>query len=134
MNDERIKKLLENRKGTLDETLGIEFIEITNEKVVGFMPVSKKVHQPFGILHGGASVVLAESLASIGAWYNLKDETKKAVGVEINANHLKSVKDGKITGTATPVRIGGKLHVWNIEMRNDQGELTCVSRCTLAIV
>lgn len=134
MNDERLKRLFENRKGTLDETLGIEFTEITKEKVVGFMHVQRKVHQPFGILHGGASVVLAESLASIGAWYNLKDESKKAVGVEINANHLKSVKDGKLTGTATPIRIGGKLHVWNIEMRDDAGDLTCVSRCTLAII
>ena len=123
--------LLKNRVGTLDTSLGIEFIEIGKSKLVASMPVTKNNKQPFGLLHGGASVALAESLASLGAWLNV-DETKfNIVGIEINANHLKAVRDGVVTGVATPIRIGNTLQVWEVILKDSSGDKTCISRCSL---
>ena len=98
------------------------------------MPVGPKVHQPFGILHGGASVVLAETVASIGASVNIDLGKQHAVGLEINANHIRAVHSGLVTGVATPIHKGRSTHVWYIEIRNDEGKLVCTSRCTLAII
>ncbi|AFZ66015.1 hotdog fold thioesterase [Deinococcus peraridilitoris] len=119
---------------TLMRTLGIEFVEVSKERVVARMPVVRRVHQPFGLLHGGASVALAETVASVGAWLNVAERGQGAVGLEINANHLRGVREGEVTATATPLHRGRSTHVWNIEIVNGQGQRICSSRCTLAIV
>jgi 1,4-dihydroxy-2-naphthoyl-CoA hydrolase len=114
--------------------LEIEILEATVDRVVATMPVQAKVHQPFGLLHGGASVALAETVASLGAYLNVMDSGMGAVGLEINANHLRGKKDGVVTATATPIHKGRITHVWQVEIRDEAGKMVCVSRCTLAIV
>lgn len=119
----------------MGRAIGIEFTHIAKDKLVATMPVNENTIQPFGILHGGASVVLAESLCSMGGWFLLESDTQAAVGLEINANHIRSVqKGGKVTGTARPINIGRKIHVWECEIRDEQDKLVCISRCTLAII
>jgi 1,4-dihydroxy-2-naphthoyl-CoA hydrolase len=98
------------------------------------MPVDSRTHQPYGMLHGGASVVLAETLGSIGSHFLVKDEGKAAVGVEVNANHLKSVVSGWVYGEAQIVHRGRKLHVWSIDLKNEDGEIICTSRLTVMII
>jgi uncharacterized protein (TIGR00369 family) len=119
---------------TLLTTLGIEIVEATRERVVGRMPVGPKVHQPFGLLHGGASVVLAETVASTGGWMNVDQESERIVGIEINANHLRAKRDGMLTATATPIHVGKRTHVWDVRINDEEGKAVCVSRCTLAVV
>ncbi len=120
---------------TLNESLGIEFIEAGDDFLKARMPVDKRTVQPFGLLHGGANVCLAETLGSVASLLCLEDMSKQApVGVEVNANHLRSAKQGYVTGTVKPVRIGRSLHVWNIEIVDEEGRLTCVSRLTVAII
>jgi 1,4-dihydroxy-2-naphthoyl-CoA hydrolase len=114
--------------------LEIEILEATVDRVVATMPVQAKVHQPFGLLHGGASVALAETVASLGAYLNVMDSGMGAVGLEINANHLRGKRDGIVTATATPIHRGRSTHVWQVEIRDEEGKMVCVSRCTLAIV
>ena len=112
--------------------LGIEFIYASGEKMVARMPVDKRTVQPMGLLHGGASCVLAETLGSIGA--TLSTGSKKiAVGVEINANHLRSATSGYVTATSTPVKLGGTIQVWECKIESDEGKLVCVSRLTVAM-
>jgi uncharacterized protein (TIGR00369 family) len=119
---------------TLLSTLGIEIVEATKERVVGRMPVGPKVHQPFGLLHGGASVALAETVASTAGWMNVDQEKEGVVGLEINANHLRAKRDGVVTAIATPVHVGRRTHVWEVRITDEQGKLVCISRCTLAVV
>jgi len=119
---------------TLLSTLGIEIVDSTKSQVVLRMPVEPRVHQPFGLLHGGASVVLAETAASIGAWNNCDQANEHVVGIEINANHLRAKRDGVVTATATPVHVGRKTQVWSIAITDEAGKAICVSRCTLAVV
>jgi uncharacterized protein (TIGR00369 family) len=119
---------------TLLTTLGIEITEATKERVVATMPVGPKVHQPFGVLHGGASVALAESVASTAAWMNVDQATELVVGIEINANHLRAKRDGLVTATATPVHVGRRTQVWEVRIADEAGKLVCVSRCTVAVV
>jgi 1,4-dihydroxy-2-naphthoyl-CoA hydrolase len=114
--------------------LEIEMLEATVDRVVATMPVQSKVHQPFGLLHGGASVALAETVASFGAYLNVMDSGMGAVGLEINANHLRGKRDGIVTATATPIHKGRSTHVWHVEIKDEDGKMVCVSRCTLAIV
>ena len=121
-------------KGTIGEVLGIEIIEITDDCVKGKMPVDSRTHQPYGMLHGGASVVLAETLGSVGSHFLVKDEGKAAVGIEVNANHLKSIRKGWVYGEANIVHRGGKLHVWSIDIKNEAGDLICTSRLTVMII
>lgn len=119
---------------TLLAALGIELTEASRERVVGRMPVDRRTHQPFGLLHGGASVALAETLASVGAQLNVA-QGQMAVGLEINANHLRSVHSGWVWGAATPVHIGRRTQVWVIDIREEGSDKpVCVSRCTLAAV
>lgn len=119
----------------MGHTLGIEFEHIAKDKLIATMPVNEHSVQPFGILHGGASVALAETICSVGGWFLLEDEDKVAVGLEINANHIRSVKmGGKVTGTAAPIHIGKTTQVWECELRNERDKLVCTSRCTLAII
>ncbi len=121
-------------KGTIGEVLGIEIIEITDDCVKGKMPVDSRTHQPYGMLHGGASVVLAETLGSVGSHFLVKDDGKAAVGIEVNANHLKSIRKGWVYGEANIVHRGGKLHVWSIDIKNEAGDLICTSRLTVMII
>ena len=122
------------QKQTLVSTLGIEFVERTKQRVVARMPVEPKVQQPFGILHGGASVALAETVASHAGWLNVDNSKETVVGLEINANHLRAKRDGVVTAVATPLHIGRKTHVWEIRITDEQDKLVCISRCTLAVV
>lgn len=120
-------------RNTAASHLGIEFTEIGDDYLKGRVPVDERTRQPFGLLHGGVSVVLAETLGSIGAFYACP-EGHRGVGLDINANHLRAATSGWVTGTARPVHIGRTTQVWAIEMVNDAGELTCVSRITMAIL
>ena len=118
---------------TAIQHLGIEITELGDDFIRGRVPVDHRTKQPFGLLHGGVSVVLAETLGSIGAYY-ASPEGHKTVGLDINANHLRAATSGWVTGTARPVHVGRSTQVWAIEMVNDAGELTCVSRITMAIL
>ena len=113
--------------------LGIEFTEVGDDFLRARVPVDERTRQPFGLLHGGVSVVLAETLGSVGA-YHASPEGWMAVGLDINANHLRSARSGWVTGTARPVHVGKTTQVWQIDMVNDAGELTCVSRITMAML
>lgn len=131
---EAVKKYMQDRMPeTLGAALGMELTRLDPEMVEGRMPVDKRTHQPMGFLHGGASVAFAETLASIGANLNV-DATEYAVGLEINANHLRSVRSGWVQGRATPVHRGKKTQVWSIEIRDESGSLVCISRITLAVL
>lgn len=115
------------------EHLGIELIEAGIDSLTGRMPVDHRTKQPFGLLHGGASVVLAETLGSLAA--NLcVDDSQYCVGLEINANHIKSAKDGYVIGTACPIHIGGRTQIWEIKIVNEQEQLVCISRITMAVM
>ncbi len=122
------------RKETMVSNLGIEFTEIGEDSVTARMPVDSRTIQPFGILHGGASVALAETLASVAASLTLDISQKIPVGMEINANHLRSVTSGWVIGLARPVHLGGSTQVWEIRISDEQGRLVCISRMTLAII
>jgi 1,4-dihydroxy-2-naphthoyl-CoA hydrolase len=118
---------------TLVQTLEIEILEATKDRVVAKMPVQAKVSQPFGFLHGGASVALAETVASIGAYLNVAENNENAFGLEINANHVRPKRDGFVIATAKPLHRGKSTHVWDIQITDEAGKLVCVSRCTMAI-
>jgi 1,4-dihydroxy-2-naphthoyl-CoA hydrolase len=122
------------KTNTLAEAIDINITEIGNDYLVGTMPVDKRTKQPFGLLHGGASVALAETLGSIASWLVVNPELFIAVGIEINANHVKAVTQGLVTGICRPVHVKGKTHVWDIRIYNEAKELTCISRFTSAIV
>ena len=120
---------------SLPKHLGIEFVEAGEGYLTARMPVDKRTHQPFGILHGGASVVLAETLGSVASWMLLDNpETQRAVGLEINANHIRSVQSGWVYGRCTPIHVGRSTHVWDIRITDEQDKLVCVSRLTIAII
>ncbi|WP_119394530.1 hotdog fold thioesterase [Salinibius halmophilus] len=119
--------------GTLVSTLGIKITEVGENTLTATMPVDARTKQPFGLLHGGANVVLAETLASIGAQMMLPRD-KMAVGLEINANHLRSVRQGMVTGKAFPIKVGQTVQVWQIDIFDDQGRQTCTCRMTASVV
>lgn len=121
-------------KRGLAVALGIEIQQLSRERVVATMPVDDRTRQPFGLLHGGASIALAETVASFGAIMNVDRERFVAVGLEINGNHLRAKTDGMVRATAVPVHVGRSTQVWSIEIADEEGRLVCVSRCTLAIV
>lgn len=118
----------------LMESLGIEFVTLEKDKVVMTMPVDERTHQPAGFLHGGASVLLAETAASIGGFLNVDQDRQAVFGMEINANHLRSKREGLVTATATPIHIGRTTMVWNIDITDETEALICISRCTLGVV
>ena len=118
----------------LADALGITVVEMTRNRVVATMPVNEVTRQPFGILHGGASVALAETVASLGAVMNVDVEKSTAVGLEINANHLRAKRDGTLRATATPFHVGRSTQVWDIRIVDEEERPVCVSRCTLAVV
>jgi 1,4-dihydroxy-2-naphthoyl-CoA hydrolase len=119
---------------TLAGHLGIEVIELGADSITAKMPVDHRTHQPLGLLHGGASVALAETLGSVGAMCCLDFDKQYCVGLEINANHIKSAKSGFVFGTAKPIHVGKRTHVWEIKIVNENQELVCVSRITMAII
>ncbi|WP_223816214.1 hotdog fold thioesterase [Adhaeribacter rhizoryzae] len=121
-------------KNTLAEALGIEITEVGPDFLCGKMPVDRRTHQPFGILHGGASVALAETLGSIGASLLIDTQKQNCVGLEINANHVKAVRNGFVHGRATALHLGRKTQVWEIKITNDAGDLVCISRLTVAVL
>jgi 1,4-dihydroxy-2-naphthoyl-CoA hydrolase len=120
--------------GTLIEHLGIEFTEIGDDFIRGTMPVDGRTRQPYGLLHGGASVALAETLGSTGAAMCVDAEKYQCVGQEINANHVRAARSGHVTGTARPVHVGGRSQVWTIDIVNEAGHLVCTSRLTMAVI
>ena len=119
---------------TLLDALGIEITRITEDFIEGTMPVDHRTHQPFGMLHGGASVALAETLGSVGANLCVDPQTHYCVGLDINANHISGMRSGTLTGIAKPIHVGRTTQVWEIRMTGDDGKLVCVSRLTMAVV
>lgn len=118
---------------TLIGVLGIKVVEQGKDKFVATMPVHDATRQPFGILHGGASVALAETVASMGTYCFIDSEKEYAVGLEINANHISSKRDGIVTATGVPIHVGKTTAVWEIKITDEEGKLICISRCTMAI-
>lgn len=129
-----IAEISERSKGTLSEFLGIEFTEITNNTISAIMPVTQNLKQPAGIVHGGANVVLAETIASTAANYAVDLENYYCVGLEINANHIKAVTKGIISAITKPIHIGKTTQIWEIELRNSEQEITCISRMTAYVI
>ena len=128
-----VEELTAIHKDTAAAHLGIEFLEVGDDFIRARVPVNTRTRQPYGLLHGGVSVVLAETLGSCGAAYSCP-EGFRAVGLDINANHLRGATSGWVTGVTRPVHIGRTTQVWQIELSNDAGELTCVSRITMAVL
>ena len=132
------EELIERLNNTHDESiwnvLDIKLVEAKKDRVVATMPIGPKHRQQVGYLHGGVSVVLAESLASLGSVLNIDAERQMAFGLEINANHLRPKREGTVTGVATPITRGRTTHVWDIKITDEQDKLVCISRCTVAIV
>lgn len=121
-------------KNTLGEQLGMEFTEIGEDYIKATMPVDHRTKQPYGLLHGGASVALAETLGSVGSALVVDQSKFNCVGLEINANHLRSVRDGFVTGIAKPIHIGASTHVWDIRITDQRDKLVCISRLTVAVI
>jgi 1,4-dihydroxy-2-naphthoyl-CoA hydrolase len=131
--DINLEKLNQFSTNTMNELLGISITEIGENFIKATMPVDKRTHQAYGILHGGASAALAETLGSIGSVIIVDPEEYVCVGVEINANHIRSVRDGYVTGTAIPLHIGASSHVWEIRIVDKNEKLVCVSRLTVFV-
>ena len=121
-------------RDTIMEAIGIEVAELSAERVVATMPVHGPTKQPFGVLHGGASVVLAETVASLGTYNLIDQESQLAMGLEINANHIRAKSEGLVTAVGTPLHTGRKVMVWDVRITDEDDKLICVSRCTVAVV
>jgi 1,4-dihydroxy-2-naphthoyl-CoA hydrolase len=121
-------------KNTMAEQIGIEFTAIGDDFLEAKMPVDARTHQPFGLLHGGASVALAETMGSVAAHFCVDMSRQFCVGLDINANHLRGVKEGHVYGITRPIHIGKKTQVWEIRITNESGELVCISRITMAVL
>ena len=120
--------------GTMGEHLGIQWVEIGDNYLKASMPVDARTHQPFGLLHGGASCVLAETVGSVASYLVVDPALYRPVGLEINANHVRGVRSGRVTATATPLHVGSSTHVWDIKIHDEGMHLICVSRLTVAVV
>lgn len=133
-SDKTVLDLLNRSKNTMVQNIGIEFIEMGDDYLIARMPVDERTRQPDGILHGGASAALAETLGSVASRLCLDDPSKISVGLELNANHIRPVKEGYVYGTVRPVNIGRKIHIWDIRITNEENKLVCVSRLTLSVI
>jgi len=133
-NTEKTRKINEFNAKTMVGHIGIEIMEVGKDFVSGRMPVDERTTQPYGLLHGGASVAFAESLGSLAGSFHVDWKKEAVVGIEINANHLKSIRSGWVYGKATPIRIGKRFQVWNINITNEDKAAVCVSRLTLAVL
>ena len=129
----KIQRINYNFQNTLQSALGIEITDVGDDSVCGKMPVDNRTQKPFGLLHGGASVALAETLGSIGGMTKVNNN-ETVVGIAINANHLKSIRDGWVFGKAIPIQINKKIQVWEIKITNEEKELICICCLTLAVV
>ncbi|UII23931.1 hotdog fold thioesterase [Fulvivirga ligni] len=129
-----VKQLNDMSANTMMDLLDIEFIEIGKDFIKAKMPVDHRHHQPFGLLHGGASVVLAETLGSVAAQCSIDASKYYCVGLDINANHIRGVRSGTVYGITTPIHVGRSTQVWQIKITNEQDELVCVSRITMAVL
>ena len=129
-----LEKINETAKNSMIGHLGIEITEIGKNYIKGKMPVDKRTTQPFGFLHGGASVTLSETLGSFGSGLICEKKGNTVVGIEINANHIKSVKKGYVYGTSSPLHVGKKTHVWETKIIDESDRLICVSRLTVAVL
>lgn len=129
-----IEELSALGKRTMAEILDIRFTETGKDFIKATMPVDQRTHQPYGLLHGGASCVLAETLGSIASAHVIDPEKFICVGIEINANHIRSVRSGLVTGITTPIHIGASTHVWDIKIYDEREKLICISRLTVAIL
>ncbi len=132
--NENLEKLNAICDKTLAQTLGIKIIEVLPGHIVATMPVGPHNCQPMGLLHGGASVALAETVASLGGWLLVSDQGNVVVGLEINANHMRSARAGLVTAVGDVLHQGRTTQVWEIKITSDEGKLICVSRCTLAVI
>ena len=121
-------------EGTIDEHLGIKITKVGDNYLTGTMPADKRTFQPYGVVHGGANVVLAESLGSIAGAHVIDTNSLLCLGQEVSATHLRPVSSGIVTGTARPIHLGKRSHVWEIRLENDQGKLSCIAKLILAIV
>jgi 1,4-dihydroxy-2-naphthoyl-CoA hydrolase len=121
-------------KATIDNHLGIRYTEVGDDFVRGTMPADQRTFQPFGVVHGGANVVLAESLGSLAGAHVIDFSKNRCLGQEVSATHIRPVSSGLVTGTARPVHLGRRSHVWEIRLENDEGKLTCLCKLILAIV
>ena len=133
-NDFDLKTLNDLGRDTLGELIGIRFSEIGNNFLKATMPVDNRTRQPYGLLHGGASAALAETIGSVASSLCIDTDKQICVGVELNCNHIHGKKEGVVTATAEPLHIGGTLHVWDIRIRDEQEKLICVSRLTVAVL
>ena len=133
-NEIDIQSVNELNKQTMAETLHIKFTEIGADFLKATMPVDHKTHQPYGLLHGGASAALAETIGSVASWLCIDTDKQICVGIEINCNHIRGKKDGIVTATATPLHIGNTTHVWDIKIKDEREKLVCVSRLTVAVL
>ena len=131
---EKLEKIKESIQNTMISTLGIEITDVGDDFVCGKMPVDPRTVQGFGMLHGGASVALAESLGSIAGSMQIDSQNEVVMGIEINANHLKAVEEGWVYGKASPVKIGKRIQVWDIQIMDEANKRVCISRLTLAVV
>lgn len=129
-----IEQLNQQCKNTLAEVLEISFLELGDDFLKASMPVNKKTHQPYGLLHGGASAALAETVGSVASWLCIDPEKQVCVGMEINCNHLKAKRSGVIVAAASPLHIGATTHVWDVKIRDEKENLICVSRLTVAVL
>ncbi len=129
-----LEQIQASARNTLTETIGIRFTEIGPDYIRATMPVEPRTHQPMGVLHGGASVALAETVGSVGATLCIDTERFACLGQEINANHIRPISSGLVTATARPYHIGTRSQVWHIEIRDERGRLVCISRLTMAVV
>jgi 1,4-dihydroxy-2-naphthoyl-CoA hydrolase len=132
--DFKVEDLAHLRSNTLAEQIGLEFTEVGPDYLRGTMPVDHRTHQPYGLLHGGASCVLAETIGSVASAYVVDHSKFYCVGLEINANHVRGVRSGIVTGTARPLHLGANTHVWDIKIEDDRGKLVCVCRLTVMII
>lgn len=133
-SEEYVARINSTRQGSIWEVLDITLLEATKEKVVARMPIGPNHRQQLGYLHGGVSITLAESLASLGSALNIDPASQTAFGLEINASHLRAKREGVLTCVATPIRLGRTTHVWDARVFDEEEKLICVSRCTIAIV
>ncbi|RUL69667.1 hotdog fold thioesterase [Dyella choica] len=132
--DTSLERLNGWSRSTLMEVLGIRLTAIGDDWLQGTLPVDQRTHQPYGLLHGGASVALAETLGSTAAMLTLDPEKERAVGLDINANHIRGVTSGTVTGTARPLHLGRSTQVWEIRIEDENSKLVCISRLTMAVV
>ena len=132
--DKLLEKMSNLNQNTMATAIGLELTDIGNDYVCGKIPIDKRTIQPFGFLYGGASVALAETLGSLAGQMQVDPEREIVLGIEINANHIKSVKEGWVYGKASPIKIGKKIQVWEIKIRDKYDNLVCISRLTLAVV